>query len=167
MDYNNLLIQSLAIIALGLFAISYHAKARWKILLFQAIALLFWITHFLLLSAWTGASMNIINIFVITLLIFKTKKKWIRSNITLYSIILVFIIATIITWQGYYSIFALLGIIFMTIARWQDKTINIRYLALLGGLLWIIYDLFAGAYGSVIAELVIGTSIIISIYRNK
>ena len=160
-------IQSIALLALAGFAASYHAKTRRGILFIQVLSLCAWLIHFLLLSAWTGAMLNAINIFITAAFLFKDKKIWVKSNYFFTSAILILTAATAATWQGFFSLFALLGVYLATLARWQDKTKMIRFIAIFSGISWIVYDIFVGSYGGIIAELVIIFSIMLSLMRKK
>lgn len=160
-------IQSLAIIAVIFFILSFHTKSRRSILIMQLLSLITWATHFYLLSAWTGSVLIVINGMITVLFLFKHKNKIFSKPIILYLSLFVLIIVTIITWQKFYSIFPLLAVISITIAKWQNKSNMIRIISIPASIFWIIYDLFVGSYGSIIAEILIMISIMSSLYQNK
>lgn len=162
-----LFIQSLAIIAVIFFIISFQAKSRKNILILQIISITIWTIHFYLLSALTGAVLLVINGIITVLFLFKGKSRKLESPLILYLSLLIFLIATIITWQNFYSLFPLLAVSSIIIAKWQNKTNMIRMLSFPASILWIIYDSFVGAYGSIIAELLIIISILVSLSLNK
>jgi hypothetical protein len=160
-------IQSLAIIAVVLFLLSFHAKSRKYILLLQVCSIAIWTTHYFLLSAWTGTALMVLNCIATAVFIFKDKNKVLRSPFILYLVLLLFLMVAILSWTKWYSILPLLAISSITIAKWQDNPQLIRVFSFPASVLWIVYDIFVGAYGSIIAEALIIISIIISLATNK
>ena len=165
--FSQLFIQGLAVFAVIFFLFSFHAKSRKNILLLQLLSVIIWAIHFYLLSAWTGAVLITINGFVTILFLFKNKNKKLGNPLILYLSLLILIIFTIITWGAFYSIFPLLAVGSVMVARWQNNIHLIRIISFPTSVFWIVYDLFVGAYGSIIAEVLIITSILISLFRNK
>jgi hypothetical protein len=166
MNYN-LFVQSIAIIALAVFALSFHAKTKKNIIIINTIGLIIFIIHFYLLQAWTGVMLNILNCVIAILLIFREENKYINNKIFLLSSLFILTLVTFFTWEGYHSIFALLGICFVTIAKWQQKKIHLRLIFILASLSWIIYDYFVGSSGGIISEIIIIISLFISIIRDR
>jgi hypothetical protein len=160
-------IQSLAIVAVILFIISFHAKSRKNILLLQLLSILIWAAHFYLLSAWTGAVLITLNGAITILFLFKTKNKWLKNPLVLYFGILLFVIFTWITWGGFYSLFSLFAVILIVTAKWQDNPRSIRLISFPASIFWIVYDSSVGAYGSIVAEVLIIISILISLRNSK
>ena len=160
----NLFIQSLAIIAVIIFILSFHRRSRKNILVMQIISLIIWSIHYFLLSAWTGTIILIINLIITFIFIFKSKLK---NNFVLYLSLSLLLIVTIISWEKYYSLFPFLAVSSITIAKWQNKLFNIRLISIPASIFWIIYDSFVGAYGSIIAEILIIISIIASLITYK
>lgn len=165
--YNQIFVQSLAIIALIIWALSYHFKERKHILLVQLASFVFWITHFILLGAFNGAALA--SVAAVRLFVFSFKKKgnWTSNILVFWLFIIVLLISTILTLEAYYAIFALLGGIFATIASWQNKQKSIILLFIPSHIFWIIYDLSAGSYGGAISEAVLGISALISLFSKK
>lgn len=157
-------IQSLAVLSVTFFLISYHCKIRNKILLLQFVGLIFWSIHFALLSAWTGLWLSIANSIFAGIFIFKGEK-WVNKKILILSFI-VFALLTTLSWETF-SIFCFAGVMLHTLARWQTNPQHIRYLAISSQINWIIYDYFIKSYGGIIAETLLLVSVIISIYKNQ
>lgn len=162
-----LFVQSLAIFAVILFILSFHTKSRRSILFTQIISLAIWAIHFFLLSAWTGAILMVINGIITIMFLFKEKSYKLSSPIFLYLSLLILVIFTALTWERFYSLFPLLGVSLITIAKWQDNPNRIRTISFFASSFWIFYDLFVGAWGSVIAEILIMGSILISLLFRK
>ena len=119
-------LQSFAIIALGFFAFSFHTKTRSKILTFQLLSLVAYEIHFLLLSAYTGAVLIVLNALITIALIFKTKFALFRKKFFLILAFVALAIGTFFSWQAYYSLFAFLGVSLITLSKWQEHTKKIR-----------------------------------------
>jgi hypothetical protein len=167
MDTYPLFVQSLAIVALGVFALSFHFKSRGSILLVQIASLFVWSTHFALLGAWTGAILSAVNIIVTILFLYKDRKRWIRNNAFLGCTLAVLAIVSIATWEGYFTLFAFLAISSITIAKWQDDPRKIRMISIVASALWIVYDSFVGSYGGIVSESVIIVSILASLRPTR
>jgi hypothetical protein len=163
----DLFVQSVAIVAFILFAVSFHAKTRRNILVVNTISLFAWLIHFSLLQAWTGVTLCGINFVISTFLIFKEKHPWIGGKIFTVSSIGLLVLGAIITWNGFFSAFALAGIISVVIAKLQSRTNVLRSIMILGSLFWIAYDYFVGSYGGMLSEALIIVSIAWSLFRNR
>lgn len=167
MELRQLIIQILPIIGVIAFVISFQAESRHKILTLQAFGLGFFVAHFYLLSAWTGAILSFLNIGITIVFILKEKIRLFRKRIVLFLALLVLITATGISWEGFHSIFALLALVLITLAKWQRKPQDIRRVAMLSGLSWITYDAFVRSYGGIVSESIILISEIVSFTRNR
>src|SRR6185369_6986811 len=163
----DIFVQSIAIVAVIIFALSFHAKTRNKILVVNTASLFVWCLHFLLLHAWTGAMLSGLNFLISNFLIFKDQKSWIADKKFLFASMGLLVVGMIITWQGFFSIFALAGIASVVLAKWHDSTKTIRLLTILSSFFWITYDYFAGSSGGIIAETIIVLSILWSLYSNR
>ena len=161
------LVQLLAIFWLIIFAFSYHAKSRKSILSIQIAGLLLLALHFFLLSAWSGFAMIVVHIVMLVIFFWKEKVAVLNHKIFLYLFLFSYFVFTLITWQGYYSFFAFLGVGCATVAKWQYSPKQIRIISIPSGFFWIIYDVFVNSYGGLIAESIILISIIISLIMNK
>lgn len=163
---SQLLIQSLAIIALIIWGTSYHFKYRKTILLVQLASFVFWIIHFLFLGATTGAVLAGVAALRLAVFSFKTKNNWIDSSFVKWFFILLLITSTYFTFSSYSALFALIGGIFAVLASWQYDENSIRKLFIPSHIGWIIYDIFIGSYGGAISEGILGISALISLVRK-
>jgi hypothetical protein len=160
-------VQSLAVIAVIFYLASYHAKTRKGILAIQSIGALIWTTHFILMSAWTGALMTLTGGAFTIVFLFKGKNKFLSKDIVMYVSILTLGIFTYITWTGIHSLFPFLGVSSIMFAKWQNKPNTIRALCIPNSVLWIFYDLVVKSYGSIIAESLIIGSILLSLVWKR
>ena len=162
-----LFIQALAVIAFICFFVSFQTKSRKEILLWQIVGLLFYITHYALLEAWSGALLTTLNLLITIFFLFKDSRWWIKSRYFLLGALLTLGIATMFTWTGYYSILPLVGVSTIVLAKWQRKPNNIRSISIFNSVFWIIYDMFVGSCGGVISETGIIISIVIGLVRSR
>lgn len=164
-DYS-FFVQSIAILALGLFAISFHSKTRIGILAWQLLSLVVWVVHFSLLSAWTGAALCVVNAVITGLFLLKAKNGQDdnKSKFVLYGSLLALAVVMLFVWEGYFSIFAFLGVATITIAKWQNNIRFIRLISIVASMFWIIYDIFVGSYGGIISESIIILSVVASLF---
>lgn len=167
MNSMNILIQLLAIVALGIWFFSYHFESRKTILLVQLLSFLFWITHFVLIGAYTGSALAGVAALRLALFSFKTKNNWISKPVVMWLFVLLLGVSTYFTFNSYWSIAAFVGGVFAIIASWQFDTNKIRLLFIPSHLSWILYDLFSGSIGGAISEGVLCASAIVSLLRKK
>jgi hypothetical protein len=163
----SLLIQAIALVAVAVFAASFQFKTRKQILFWQLVSMLFWALHFLLLGASTALSLILVNAIITLLLFFKDDHLWMNRYSVLVFLLLILATLTGLTWEGFFSSFAFLGVALITVAKWQNKTKNIKFIALFASASWIVYDFFVGSSGGIIAELVIIFSILIGLMRDS
>lgn len=163
---DQLFVQSLAIFALLSWAVSYHFKSRKSILLAQLVSVIFWITHFGLLGAYTGAALSAVAALRLIVFSFKKKNNWVSKPFVLVAFIVALIVSTILTFSTFWGIFALAGGIFATLACWQYDQNKIRLLFIPSHVCWIIYDILVGSYGGAITEAILGLSTIFSLLRK-
>lgn len=162
---NNLEIipQLVGAVALVLSVSAFQINKRKQILGLMASANLFWAIHFYLLGAYTGSAMNGLAIFRNYLFI-----KY-RNNYPGYKLpalfIIIFLIATVLTWQGPVSLLAFGGMATGTIAFWQKSPKMIRLISLLAPPMWFLHNFIKESYPGMIIEVFVFCSILIAIYR--
>lgn len=165
--YSQILIQSLAVLGLTIWATSYHFQSRKKILLVQLVSFIFWISHFILLGAIVGAIVSSIAAIRLFVFAFKKKDNWISHPSVPVFFVIVSVFATYITATTYLAVFALIGGVFAIIASAQNEENKIRKLFIPSHISWIIYDLSVGSYGGALSEAILGMSALISLFKKK
>jgi glucose-6-phosphate-specific signal transduction histidine kinase len=141
----------------------YQFNNRILMLRLNVFAALLYAISFYLLGAPTGAAMNFIGsgrCYVFTKVKPAKKNVWV-----LFVFILVSVIATALTWQGYLSLLAMGGSILSAVAFWQNDPKMIRTLALLIPPLWFSYNALVGSYPGMFVESFNLVSILIGRYR--
>lgn len=157
------LIQFIGFVGLGVSFLVFQVNRRRSMLRVQIIALLIYSLHFFLLGAFTGAALNIVG--ATRNYLFDKLHEHKHSNWLPWIFIVVFSIATLLTWQGPLSLLPAIGMIGGTIAFWQSKPETMRLLALISPPAWLAYNLISGSYAGAIAEIIILSSTLLGIYR--
>lgn len=75
------------------------------------------------------------------------------------------LVAGILTFKDLFSIFAILGTLLETGALWFSKERLIRLISIFSAPCWLIYNLSAGAVGSVVGNLLAIGSLLLAIWR--
>ena len=131
-------------------------------LLFDSI---FCIMQYILLGAFAGACTNIISLIRVIIFTKKKDNKFLNKNYILYTIILLYAIMGVITYDGMMSILPSIATIIYTIVLWQDNPTKIRCGSSIMFLMWFVYNLAVGAYISSIVEAISLISAIMSIIK--
>lgn len=155
-------IQLLGFAAIGLGSAVFQTNRRSRMLNLQVCASLTWMAHFFLLGAYTGAAMNLVNA-TRTYTFCKTNCRERKSKPVFF--VLVFILATVLTWHGFRSLMPLIGSLIGTYALWQTNTSRIRLVILLSPCVWFIYNFLSGSYAGMIADVIGASSVLVGIYR--
>ena len=143
---------------------SFQLKKRRNIMLFQITASFLSAMQFLLLKSFTGMVLDLIAV-ARTFVCANNQKRWAASRWWLAGFILVMIVSGVYTWEGYWSVFAILGSCLSTVALWMKKEKRIRLISLAVGPCWIVYNLIVGAYAGALNEVLAMISILIGLWR--
>lgn len=160
-----ILAQILAVIAFILDIICMQFKKKSGILVVGIISNTVYALEYAFLGAWTGAISFVIGtIRNITYFIYE-KKKYKPNKIVLTIFVLLIIGAGIYTWENITSLLPVIALVLWTIVSWQNNTKWMRLAEAFICVMWIIYDLFVGAYAGIITEFIILFSTMIGMYR--
>ncbi len=161
-----ILAQILAIVAFGLDTLAMQFKKKSGILIMGIISNMTYALEYVFLGAWTGAiSLLIGMIRNITYFIFD--KKGLKPNIIVLMIFIFLLVgAGIYTWENTTSLLPMIALIIWSVASWQDNTKYMRVAEIIICIMWIVYDLFVGAYAGCLTEFIIMTSATIGIVRH-
>ena len=132
-------------------------------LLLGMVACLLWATHFFLLGAITGASMNLID--TGRSFAFYKNKPTKRNRWLLWFFISLVTLATVLTWQGIISLLPLSGSVVGSIAYWQKKPKYIRRLGFMSSPPWLVYNVISGSYPGIAVEILKMISNLVGQYR--
>ena len=161
--------QGVGLIGMILSFISFQKNDKKKILWIQASSAFTWAVHFILLGifidagAFTGASMNIVEI--PRNLIFAKKHKKRRQGILMAVFIAAFVTAGILTWESMFSLFPIIGMIISTVVFSLQNPRHIRFFMLPVSVLWLVYNIISFSIAGVLTESFCLCSILIAIFR--
>ena len=160
--------QIVGILAVALFLASYQLKRRRAIILLNATSRAMYVLQYLLLGALEGAVLDLLGI---ASAFFAGKKqsprfqkiaKWMMIATTA-----AIIVAGILLYQNFFSLFALGGILLESIALWLTNERYIRLISLFAAPFWLTYNLASYALGSAIGNALTIASIIIAMIKYQ
>ncbi len=156
--------QAFGIVALIIMVLSYQQKTRSGLLQFQIISNLFFMGSYYLLGAYTGFIMSLINIarsFVFS----KRHTQWGKSRIWLYAFLIISMIAGMITWGGFDSIFSIAGTLLITVALYSESPKRMRLLLLPCPFLYFVYNIINHSLGGIGSDIFCLISAAVAIWR--
>ena len=154
----------LGILAVGLFVFSYQVSEKKNLLIVQTIATAMMCVQYILIGAYSGFSLNIICIVRNVLYFYRDKKG--NSNVWLpIMLALAMALVSLLSWDGYYSLFIVSGLMLNTVCMGVCNVQNLRKSILISCALILTYNLFAGSYGGAINETLSLISAVIGIIR--
>lgn len=158
--------QMIGIIGVVCFIISFQIKSNAALYFTQMLGCAAFCVQFLLLEAYSGCIIVVIcivrNLFLLKINDWKIVrwKGWVVIVITLSAVV------TAIVWKGFQDIFSFLAIAVGTIGLWTNNAQKIRLVNLICcSPCWLIYDVLVQAWTGVLNEIIVLSSILISIYR--
>ena len=158
--------QILGGVAVLLGFLSYQMKTQKQLLFMQTLTGAVFCVHYALIGAAVGMVLNLIGILRNLCYSYRNEKQikalWMPI---LFAIIMG--IAGIVTWEAWYSIFCLLGLVINTLCLSFASPQNVRKSILLTSPMVLIYDVFARSAGGVVYEAVAILSAAVGIVRMK
>ena len=154
--------------AVALFVFSYQMKTRRGIILCNAFSRVLYVSQYLLLGAYEGAVLDCAALLV-SVACKNREKGFIKRHLVLAIILsnLFLIGAGLLTYRNIFSLLALFGVLFETLALWPRKEKTILRLSLLGAPFWLAYNLIAFAYASAAGNLITLISITLALLRLR
>lgn len=153
-------------IAVVLGFVSYQVKTQKMMLLMQAITALVFIIHYLLIDAMSGMALNIVALI--------RNFAYSRKDIKIFSgkacpifFAVVMGVIGILSWQAWYSVFVVAGLVINSVCMSFKNPQNIRKSILVSSPLVLIYDIFVVSVGGAIYESVAIVSALLGIFRFR
>ncbi|MGV2986583.1 YgjV family protein [Vibrio sp. E150_011] len=139
--------------------ISFQFKSRHKLLLTLFISALFIAAHFALLEEWTAACLLIVGACRYLAGIFTSdpRMKWLFYSATL--------LGTAVTFSGLTSILSCIGSLFHTKASFSHNDKIMRWLMVIGTVVWGIHDVIVGSPVAVLLDVLFILSSVVGYYR--
>ena len=150
--------------------LSFQQNKRSRILGFQIVAALLFMTHYIMLGftkgaeAYTGAALNLIALARSSVFV-NNDKKWAQSPIWLVFFIAISAVAGLLTWQGWYSCLPPMAMILTTISYWMKNETKIRLITFPSSPCWLLFNITTGSIAGAVTECIVMCSLIIAIVR--
>lgn len=151
--------------AISLFA--YHRKDKKTILGNMIISNILNLIHYLLLGAFSGCVTKLLAIFRNYFIILKEKYPKLSNVIYLMVFIIVYVIATIFTYNSILSILPLLAAMIYIIFIWNGNEIKIKKTAFFCYFLWLVYNIFVLSIAGILSNIIAIISTFIAIINYK
>ena len=151
MNLYSLFVQAIGFIPSAISIFSIQLKSRKKILILQLSAGVMWVLHYHLLGAYTAVLTNSIGIFRSGISYFNDRK-WARSILWLYLIILCSVLSSALTWDGWISLLPSISLICTATGLWIHNLTLTRLLFVLQSPCLLIYDIKTGSWACAIIE---------------
>lgn len=155
--------QIIGLIAFVVSLIAYHKKDKKNILNNMVISNILNLIHYLLLGAFSGCITKLLAIFRDYFIILKEKNKKLSNSVYLIVFILLYIIATIFTYNGILSILPLVAAIIYIIFIWNGNEVIIKKIAFFCYFLWLIYNIFVLSIAGIVSNIISIISTLIAI----
>lgn len=139
--------------------LSFWQNRRKQILFFQILDSSFDILQYFLLGAYTGSLISLLGAMRAYTFSKTNNKFFLVLFLSLY------IIASVITFDGIISIIPLSAALIYTMVTWNKEEKNIRLFSILVFVLWFIYDVLIKAYVSSITDIVLIISNSVALYK--
>ena len=166
MDFGMMFGQLMGLIAVVLGFVSFQMRTQKQLLVVQIATTIAFCIHYYLIGATSGLMMNLLGIVRNLAYYHKDKKIFSGKKCPIFFGILMGIVG-LLSWQDYYSIFVVLGLVINTVCLSCTNPQSIRKSILVSSPLVLIYDAFVLSIGGVIYESVVIISSIIGIVRYR
>ena len=158
--------QVLGIVAVILGFISFQMKSPGRILLFQVITAFVFSVHYFLIGAYTAVALNLMASAQCVFYYFRDKRGS-RSLAEPVIFTVLVIVAGILTWEGWYSVFIMSGLVVNSVSLAFSDAQKIRIAMFIKSPLCLLYNIFVLSGGGIIYECAVLVSSVIGILRNK
>ncbi len=158
--------QGFGVVTIILGFINFQMKTREKVLYVHITTSACFAIHYMLIGAYAGMTLNLIAV-VRNIIYYNTGKGGKVSKVWAITFACIMAVMGIISWENWYSVFMLLGLVVNSYAMSFSNANNIRKSILISSPLVIAYDVFVHSYGGIVFETVVIISSIIGIIRFK
>lgn len=154
--------QILGAVTVVLGFISYQMKTSKKVLIFQISVCATFSLHYLLIGGWTGFFLNVACLIRNIAFYFKGHGI-LKSRVVLVFFTALMPVLGIFSWQGWPSVFVIIGMMVNTVGMSFRDPQNMRRSILISSPLVILYDVLVASYGGIVYESVVIVSSIVGI----
>ncbi len=147
-------------IGIGLILLVFQVNDRNKILWIQVASNLVWTLYYAMAGIYTAAGL----IFLAAIRGYVFERY--RNHSWVYVVtILVFLIATLLTWKNWTSSLAFIGMTIASTAMWQKNPRHIRAISPMATPFWLTYNVLNHSYLGMTGDLITFSSIVLGICR--
>lgn len=150
--------------ALILIFISYQIHDKKKLILIQTISTALVCIQYILIGAYSGFALNIVGI-IRNIVFYNRDKKFFSGLFFPIFFACVIPLVSLLSWDGYFSIFIVIGLMINTICLGICSTQALRISTIVSCTLIIIYNICARSYSGIVNETITMISSIIGIIR--
>lgn len=159
-------IQSVGLLGLAVFALSFQAKENRTLFLMQFLGSSLFCLQYLLMGAVSGCLSLVVNLIRNALLLKYRQWAWVRSRWFVLALLAALLLVLIFTWSGPLDLFVFAASVGSTIGNCSNHAQKIRLANLLCvSPCWFIYDAINLSVGGMLNDALTLLSIIISIWR--
>ncbi len=160
------LAQVFGILAVIAFLLSFQFKKRKSIIAVSITSRIFYISQYILLGAFEGASLDCMGVISSLLARYKDKPFISRHGLLIPALTNLMLIGIgLLLYKNIFSLFAIGGIVLEITAMWLSKEKNIRWVSLVAAPFWMVYNIANCAYGSAVGNVLTILSIAVAIVR--
>ena len=158
MDTAYIFSQVFTIIMYILLVITYFAKNKRVIVIISNAAIIANAIAFILLNAWSGLVVCIIDLFRNFYIMWDENKHGKSDKIQKKDIIFLAVVyiamalAAIPTYEGFFSLFSVFASAVYAFSIWQKSTLIYKFCGLPVGILWITYNTYIGSFFGIVLE---------------
>ena len=157
--------QALGIVAVVLGFFSYQMKTAKRLLIFEIIVAFVFSAHYLFIGALTAMALNLLS--AVQCIFYYVRNKRGSTSMVIPIIFTVLVVATgIMTWEGWYSIFIVLGLAVYSLAIAMPDAQMIRIAMFIKNPLCLAYNAIVLSIGGIVYECTVLVSSIIGLIRN-
>jgi hypothetical protein len=137
---------------------TYFAKNKRTIVIISNAAIIANAIAFILLNAWTGLAVCIIDLFRNFYLMWDEKKHGVSKKIRRRDVVFLIVVyiamalASIPTYEGFFSLFSVFASATYAFSIWQKSTLVYKFCGLPVGILWITYNTYIGSFFGIVLE---------------
>ncbi|MBQ4558436.1 MAG: YgjV family protein [Clostridia bacterium] len=162
-DY--ILSQICVVVAVVALIITFFTSNKRVILILSLVDVLAYIFQFLLLNQYTGAFLNVVGLIRVLTLYIEHSKGIYTSILTICFLNFLSILVGVVTFVGYYCIFAIIAEFLDTYALWSYSILGYRWCAFFASLFWIIYFIFCKSVFAIGLEIILMVMALFGIVR--
>ena len=152
--------------AVALYLWCFQLKEAKKIVACKILSNLFYFIQYILLFAWVGAAMDVAAL-ITSFFAYKKDNPFVKKHKIPILIITNLSIVTVglLLFENFFSLFCIAGVLVESLSTWMKNEKMIRVISLFAVPCWLVYNVAAGAYGSLIGNVLAMISIVASLIR--